>query len=340
MTRARLLVVLALSAGIAAAPNPDINPDVRAVLAHDLKFSNDDFAKLERNIVVGHGLDTSAPGEVALAGAVQVHATKAEFFARVRDIARFKQSPDVLQIGRFSTPPTAGDLAPLTVDRDDFDVRTCRVGDCGVRLPASVIRRFQQEIDPTAPDAQERGAALFKHVLLDDVTAYVTGGPGRLVEYDDGPRPIKPVDEFAGLLRSFPAIATLAPELPNHLKDFPSSSLPGAEDFLYWSKEKFGIAPFITVTHVTLICTSAETCVMTTKDVYSSRYFDASLALAIASDAVGTPNAFYLVYANRSRANALKGGLSRLRRMVAEHRARGGLEASLKTIKAQLEKKP
>jgi hypothetical protein len=340
MTRARLLVVLALCAGIAASPNPDINPDVRAVLAHDLKFSNEDLAKLERDNAVSHGLDTSTAGEVALAGAVKVHATKAEFFARVRDIARFKQSPDVMQIGRFSNPPTAADLAPLTVDRDDFDVRTCRVGDCGVRLPAAVIRRFQQEIDPAAPDAQERGAALFKQVLLDDVTAYVTGGPARMLQYDDGPRPIRPVDEFESLLRGFPAIATLVPELPNHLRDFPSGSLPGAEDFLYWSKERFGIAPFITVTHVTLICTSAETCVMTTKDVYSSRYFDASLALAIASDAVGTPNAFYLVYANRSRANALKGGLSRLRRMVAEHRARGGLEASLKTIKAQLEKKP
>ena len=35
-----------------------------------------------------------------------------------------------------------------------------------------------QEIDPKAPDAQARGAALFKQVLLDDVTAYVTGGPG------------------------------------------------------------------------------------------------------------------------------------------------------------------
>jgi hypothetical protein len=340
MTRARLLVVLALCAGMAAAENPDINPDVRALLAHDLRFSNEDFAKLERNNVVSHGLDAGAAGEVALAGAVQVHASKAEFFARVRDIARFKQSPDVMQIGRFSNPPTLADLAPLTVDRDDFDVRSCRVGDCGVRLPAATIRRFQQEIDPKAPDAQERGAALFKQVLLDDVTAYVTGGPGRLLEYDDGSRPIKPVEEFEGILRNFSAIHILVPDLANHLKDFPSNSLPGAEDFLYWSKEKFGIEPFITVTHVTLTCTSAETCVMTTKDVYSSRYVDASLALAIASDAVGTPNAFYLVYANRSRANALKGGLSRLRRMMAERRARGGLEASLKTIKAQLEKKP
>jgi hypothetical protein len=339
MTRARFLAVLALCAAMAAAGNPDIHPDVLTVLAHDLKFSSEDFARLERNNVVSHGLDTSAAGEVALAGAVQVHATKAEFFARVRDIARFKQSPDVMQIGRFGVPPAPADLSMLTVDRDDFDVRSCRVGDCGVRLPAAVIHRFQ-EIDPKAADAQERGAALFKQVLLDEVTAYVTGHPRRLLEYDDGPRPIRPVDEFEGILRSFPAIAALVPGLPNHLKDFPSSSLAGAEDFLYWSKEKFGIAPFITVTHVTLICTSEQTCVMTTKDVYSSRYFDASLALAIASDAVDTPKAFYLVYANRSRASALKGGLSRLRRMVAERRARGGLEASLKTIKAQLEKTP
>jgi hypothetical protein len=120
---------------MAAAENPDINPDVRAVLAHDLRFSNEDFAKLERNNVVGHGLDAGAAGEVALAGAVLVHASKAEFFARVRDIARFKQSPDVMQIGRFSNPPTSGDLALLTVDRDDFDVRNCRVGDCGSGCP-------------------------------------------------------------------------------------------------------------------------------------------------------------------------------------------------------------
>ena len=77
---------------------------------------------------------------------------------------------------------------------------------------------------------------------------------------------------------------------------------------------------------------------MATKDVYSSRYIDASLALAIASDAVGTPDAFYLVYANRSRATALKGGMSWLRRSVAERRARGGLEESLRTIKIHLEK--
>ena len=117
---------------------------------------------LRRGQVVKHGLPSRAPGEIAVAGAVRIRAPKAAFFARVRDIARFKSGPAVLQIGRFSNPPVLDDLAALTVDKDDFDVRSCRVGDCGIRLPAAVIERLAREIDLKAPDAQARGAALFK----------------------------------------------------------------------------------------------------------------------------------------------------------------------------------
>ena len=92
------------------------------------------------------------------------------------------------------------------------------------------------------------------------------------------------------------------------------------------------------MTHVTIVCPAAATCVMTTKDVYSSRYLDASLALAIASDAVSTPGSFYLLYGNRTRANALKGAFSAFRRSVVQRRARGSLEESLTAIKLQLER--
>ena len=98
------------------------------------------------------------------------------------------------------------------------------------------------------------------------------------------------------------------------------------------------MAPFITVTHVTIVCPSTATCVMTTKDVYSSRYIDASLAMTIATDSLASPAAFYLVYGNRSRANALKGGFSSLRRLLVERRARGSLEENLRTLKIQLER--
>jgi len=59
------------------------------------------------------------------------------------------------------------------------------------------------------------------------------------------------------------------------------------------------------------------------------------VALAIATDA--GPDSFDLVYDNRSRASALKGGLAAVRRMVTERRARGALDENLKTIKKLLE---
>ena len=134
-----------------------------------------ELSDLQNGQVVRHGLPPQAPGEIAVAGAVRIRAPKAAFFARVRDIARFKSGEEMLQIGRFSDPPALEDLATLTVGPDDFDVRSCRVGDCGIRLPAATIERFGREIDPKAADAQARGAQLFKQVLLDEVTAYVSG---------------------------------------------------------------------------------------------------------------------------------------------------------------------
>ena len=323
---------------VLAAAESDIDWTIRAVLTRHLRFSISELSDLQGDKVVRHGLESGGAGEVGVVGAVKVHARKAAFLARVHDIVRFKSGPDILQIGTFSQPPRVDDLAALSVDRSDFDVTTCHVRDCDVRLPAAVIQRFEREIDLKAPDAQQRAAALFKRILVDDVTAYVAGSAGRFEQYDDGPRPVRPLDEFDGALKNSPSLAALVPGLPDHLKSFPSSRLRDADDFLYWSKEKFGYAPFISVTHVTIVCPSAATCVMTTKDVYSSRYIDASLAIAIATDTLETPEAFYLVYGNRTRANALKGVFSGLRRMLVERRARGSLEENLRNLKIELEK--
>jgi hypothetical protein len=335
--RQLLFVLLTFGAAAVAAQERAVDTDVQTLLAKELRFSRDDLAALRRGDVVKHGLPSRAPGEIAVVGAVRVHASKEAFFARVRDIVRFKSGPDVLQIGRFSTPPMPDDLAGLTVDKDDFDVRACRLHDCGIRLSAAAIERVTREVDVKATDAQARGAAWFKQMLLEQVTAYASGG-ARMTEFDDGDKPIRPADEFDGVVANMPEIAALMPSLVEHLRRYPDAPLPDAEDFLYWSKEKFGIDPFITVTHVTIVCLSASTCVMTTRDVYSSRYLDASVALAIASDVAGAPPAFDLVYDNRSRANALKGGLSGLRRSFAERRARSGMEENLRTLKKQLEK--
>ena len=325
---------------VAAAPGSTIAPDVRGVLSRDFKFTPSDVADLERGRIVKRGLDAGAAGEVAVVGAVRVNARAEAFVERVRNIEEFKRGPEIIQIGRFSNPPTLNDLDRLTIGKDDFDLRKCRVGSCDIRLSAQIIGRFQREIDWNAPDADRRAAVLFKQVLLDHVRAYIAGSPGRMTQYDDEKRVVRPVDDFAGLLKSSPYVGALLPDLPAHLRDPIANPLSRAEDFLYWSKEKFGLTPFITVTHVVMTHAALDVRLIASRDVYSSRYFDASLSYSIASPAVGIPKAFYLVYANRSRAAGLKGAFAALRRSIVERRAKNAVEETLKNIKARLESGP
>jgi hypothetical protein len=338
MIRAALSIALALAAVLSWQPSPggDVDGSVRDVLTRTLQFTANEFADLQRGRAVKHGLDARAPGEFAVAGAIKVAATRNAFLDAARDIVRFKAGEEILEIGRFSASPVFDDLAGLTVGKADFDASRCRVRDCDIRLPAAVIQRVPKEIDVRGRTAQEETSAWFKQILLADVQAYVSGGPGRFAQYDDGDRPIRPIDDFAGVLAATPAVGALVPGLPEHLARFPEAPLPEAEDFLYWSKESFGPAPFISVTHVTIVCPAPHTCVMTTKDVYSTRYIDASLAVAVVTDSQ-SGDAIYVVYANRSRVNALRGAFSALRKSVVERRARNTLEQSLVRIKTRLE---
>ena len=336
--RCLALVATSAVALYAVAADSGIDPLVRGVLTRHLKFGAVELADLERGKVVRHSIGTTAPGEIAVAGAVRINTTRTHFLDSLRDIVRFKKAPEVLQVGRFSDPPTLSDLQPLTIDASIFDPRSCHVvGNCNVRLSAVAIRRIERELDLKAPDLQARASALFKQLLLENVTAYLTGRGNRITQFDGGPTPIRPLDELAAMLKNEPAIDALVPGLADHVRDFPHRRVAGAEDFLYWSREKFGMAPFVSVTHVTIVCPTARTCVVTTKNVYSSRYVDASLALTIATDDAASKS-IYLVYANRSRANALKGGFSTLRRAIAERRSRASVGENLKTVKIQLEK--
>src|SRR5262245_50165833 len=210
------LVAVALSASgavlLPAAPaGSDLQPQLRTVLVRDLGFSPDDLTDLESGKIVKHSLPATSPGEVAAVGGVRIWATKDRFAAAYRDIVRFKKNASVLEIGRFGQAPQLSDLDGLTITSDDFDLRNCRVGDCDIRLPSDVIRRIAAEADWQHPGADKRAALLFKHILLENVRSYVSGGPGRITEYDDDREPIRPVDDFLGLLKSSSYVDAVLP---------------------------------------------------------------------------------------------------------------------------------
>jgi len=315
----------------------DFQPELDAVLSRDLHFSRAELVELERGRIVKHTLPSAAPNEVGVAGAVVVHGSRDRLIAAYRDIVTFKKNEAVLAIGRFSNPPQSSDLDALTTGGDDFDLRDCKVANCDIRLPASAIQHIAASVDWRRPGAEAQASALFKELLFAHVRAYVTGAPGRITQYDDDRTPVLP--EIAGdeLIRTAPYLDTLKPGLAAHVTCVWSSPLEDAEDFLYWTREKFGIAPFISVTHVTIVPAGPHQSIATSRDVYSSRYIDGSLSMMIASDSVGDPRSFYLVYMNRSRASALRGTMAGLRRSIIEHKARNSLDSNLREIKSRIE---
>jgi hypothetical protein len=333
------LLVVAAAACLAASgqPTSDFQPELDAVLTRDLHFSTADLVDLERGKIVTRTLPATMPEEIGVAGAVRVRGSRDHLIAAYRDIVTFKKSAAVLEIGRFSDPPDSSDLDALTTGRDDFDLRGCKVADCDIRLPASSIQRIATSIDWRLPGADAQAAMLFKDLLLSHVRSYVTGAPGRITQYDDGRMPVRPQAAGDDLIKSAAYLDVLKPGLSAHLTCFWSSPLDGAEDFLYWTKEKMGIvSPFISVTHVTIVPAGAYQSIATSRDVYSSRYIDGSLSLMIASDTAGDPSSFYLVYMNRTRTSALRGPMAALRRSIVEHKAKGSLDSNLRDVRARI----
>jgi hypothetical protein len=234
----RVIGPVLVGAATLAAVESDIDTAIRGVLTRYLRFTTSELADLQAGKVVRHGLDSTAAGEVGVVGAVRIRAPKAKFLTHVRDIARFKSGPDVLQIGEFSRPPTH--RRSRRPDRRGERLR--RPGVPGWQLRRTAARGGDSACRAGgrsgAPDVQQRAAARFKQVLLDDVTAYVIGSPGRFEQYDEGARPIRPLDEFDGVLRSSPALDALVPGLSDHLKNFPSSRLPDAKTFSIGRKRR------------------------------------------------------------------------------------------------------
>jgi hypothetical protein len=332
-----LAILGAAAFGAARQSTSDFQPEFESVLVHDLSFSTGDLEGLEHGKIVKRTLTALEVDELGVAGAIRVQGPRDRLIAAYRDIVAFRKGAGVLEIGRFSVPPEPSDLDALTTDHDDFDLRGCKVGDCDIRLPASEIQRIAASVDWRRTDADARATGLFKQLLFDHVQSYASGGPGRMTQYDDGRTPILPVAAGEELIRTSAYLDKLKPGLAAHLVCAWSNPLDGAEDLLYWSKEKFAIAPFISVTHVTIVPSGPHQSLATSRDVYSSRYIDGSLSTMIASDAVGDPGTFYLVYVNRSRASALRGPMAGLKRSIIEHKARGSLDTNLRDIKARIE---
>lgn len=313
------------------------------LLRKQMNVSEANLASLERGEAVTKLLKTGAKKEITALGIVRVNASGDLFIDKFHDIADFKRSASVLQIGKFSNPPRLTDLKGLTLDPCCLEaIRNCKIGDCNMKMSAEMMARFRQELDPSAVDYQERANALVRRLLFDYLKTYLQTGNAALIEYHDGRKAVRLADEFRSLLEQSRFLADYAPEFYKYLEEFPKASSPNIEEFIYWSKENYGLKPVLSLTHVIIykrMFENSTEVLIASKQLYANHYFEGSLGLTIFVEGNQGPatSDSYLMYLNRSRTDALQGWFLGMKRSLIGSRIREGLTKNLNLVKKRIE---
>ena len=314
--------------------------EFQKILREKAAFDEVDFAALEHGQTVVSLLPANDKREVAVCGLVSLQVPAEVFLQSFRESMTSKSNPAILEIGRFSSTPTLDDLQSLTFEnRDIDDMEDCVVGDCRLKLSATMIERFHKEIDWEAPDYRIRAAQLLRLMLLDYVRDYLARGDVALIEYSDKSRGVRLAEEQRALMSASTYINHVLPEFPQYLKGFPKSEISLVENAIVWSKIKFGLKPVIAINHIMVYKRVQETgpqVLVAAKQIYANHYFDSSLALTAFVNVPGARPGSYLFYENRSRADGLEGAFSQIKRSIVEDKAVDGLRTILESSKASL----
>lgn len=338
MTSFAAAVAVAIAALGIAGPAPAQQCAPRDLLART-GFTAREIADVERGEPVARVLGTDRR-EVAVIGAVTIRAPRELLVSRVRSIDYLKGGGNILHVGQFGRTPSAADLGRLPFEEYDLDVRTCRAGDCRVRLSAADIARFQREVNWRSPSWQTESAAVWRDVLGGYAAAFVSAGPSTLPVYANKEEPLAVADERALLLANSTALAACAPAVHAHLRDPPRARPAGLQTLTYWSVEDFGVRPVIRVIHQGIHepAAAGAPLVVTTDQIYAAHYLDAAIGFAFAVDVPGEEGrAFHLVLTTRARTRSLTGFLRAMVRSRVQDRSRDAIAKLLSSTRRALE---
>ena len=304
----------------------------------DVKLTPDQEKTLLAGQPVTRLLETDPAKEVAVFGALWIKAPMSRYVAAVKDIENFEKGDNFLATKRISSPPRLTDFDALTLPEDDVkDLKTCKVGDCEVKLGEEALTRIQREIDWSKPTASADVNRSVRKLALEYVNGYLEGGNARLAQYRDGERPTFVAQEFAAMVDRMPALTQFLPDLKKYLLEYPKASLPNSESFLYWQNAKFGLKPTIRINHLTIVEQPTHVDVVS-KMLYASHYFWTAIELRVLIPDAARGEGFWFATVNRSRSDGLGGFVGSMIRGKVRSGTEKGMQAALTTLKTKLER--
>src|SRR5437016_153301 len=125
--------------------------EFQKILRDKAAFAESDLTTLDQGETIIKLLPVRDKREIAMCGMVRLRAPAEMFLQSFRENMTRKSNPAILETGSFRNPPSLDDLQALTIEeRDIEDLRQCVVGDCRLKLSATMIERLQGEVDWTA----------------------------------------------------------------------------------------------------------------------------------------------------------------------------------------------
>lgn len=319
-------------------------PAIDKVLSERYGFSRSEVATIGRGTAVARALEVYDDREVSAVGAVHIAVPPAFYVQRLQDIVRFKRHEAVLQIGVFGDAPSPADLEGLTLDRDDLQrLRECDASACDFNLSADAVGRVRAGVAWGTAAGRQRATQQFKAELASLVRDYRLRGDAALMTYTYGDRALSVADEFRALISSPPSLLEPYPMLRDYVERYPGGSGDGIQNVIYWSKEKVGPRTVTSITHMALARLPAGAApaayAAASRQIYGSQLYEASLGLTLALQDPVSPAQMYLVYANRSRVDAIGGFFGVIKRGVVRSRARAAVPGTLERAKLNAERR-
>jgi hypothetical protein len=332
-------VLLSAATHIATAQSASIRfPGLlESYFTNAIKLSTVERQRLIKGEPLTKMLEADEIKEVAVFGAVWINAPIRRYVEAVTDIETFERGGGFRVTKRISAPPRLEDFSELRLPEQDLDdLRSCRVGDCDVKLGEQAINRFRSEIDWNAPTARAAANRLMQQLAFEYVTRYLEGGNDQLAVYRDNSRPTFVAQEFRTMVDQMPELTTYMPNMRRYLLEYPRVTIPDATSFLYWQETEFGLRPTIRISHVT-IRENPEDTVLTSKMLYASHYFWTGLELRAMVPDPSRGTGFWFVTVNRSRSDGLSGFTGFFVRRRVRSEVQNGALAALRSTKQRLE---
>jgi hypothetical protein len=306
----------------------------RPFLRKVIQLDDQKLAAIDKGEVVTKLLPSADKPEIAVFGVVKTAGTPDVLLRLAKDVRKFRQVPQIPEMGLFSSPPRLDDLKGLHHPPDDINaLKRCKPGSCDVKLGTAALEKVAK-IDWKAADAEAQATALVNQMIVDYVAAYQQGGTDAMGTIVDKKAPKTRTEEYRTLLAHSPYLVEYVKEFNDYLAAYPKGKLADTEDILYWTKDEFGLKPVVSLYHATLH-RQPKGALIANKLLASTHFFNATLEI-MAGVPAPDGKGLYLMSLYRTRIDPPTGMLGGVLMGKVRDGVQTGMKENLKVARDRL----